>query len=151
MSTHPTFGVEEEFLLVDPDTGEPVPLNRSVADRAARSGVELQLELTSCQVETTSSVASSSTELSAELARLRRVAAEAHRGTGPEIDRDDRACDLYPADQEHPAAGRENVAGVAPGNAPVDDVGVEARQVERGHGADELQQYHGGEWSGVRA
>jgi carboxylate-amine ligase len=85
MSTHPTFGVEEEFLLVDPDTGEPVPLNRSVADRAARSGVELQLELTSCQVETTSSVASSSTELSAELARLRRVAAEAAIDSGARL------------------------------------------------------------------
>ena len=32
----PTFGVEEEFLLVDPDTGEPAPLNRAVADNAAK-------------------------------------------------------------------------------------------------------------------
>ena len=38
----PTLGVEEEFLLVDPSTGAPVALNRAVAERAARGGVELR-------------------------------------------------------------------------------------------------------------
>jgi carboxylate-amine ligase len=85
MTDHPTFGVEEEFLLVDPDTGAPVPLNRPVADRAARAGVDLQLELTSCQVETTSSVTSSRAELSAELARLRGVTAEAAVDSGARL------------------------------------------------------------------
>jgi carboxylate-amine ligase len=85
MSSHPTFGVEEEFLLVDPDTGAPVPLNRQVADRAAEQDVELDLELTSCQVETTSSVASSRADLASELGRLRRVAAEAADEAGSRL------------------------------------------------------------------
>ncbi len=78
-------GVEEEFLLADPATGEPVALNRAVADLAGRRGVDLQLELTSCQVETTSSVAESSAELSAELRRLRRVTAESAADAGARL------------------------------------------------------------------
>ncbi|MDT5009554.1 MAG: glutamate---cysteine ligase / carboxylate-amine ligase, partial [Mycobacterium sp.] len=72
----PTFGVEEEFLLVDPESGEPVAANRLVAQQAEARGLDLQLELTSCQVETTSAVVQSSSELRAELTRLRRIAAE---------------------------------------------------------------------------
>jgi carboxylate-amine ligase len=53
-----------------------------VAAEAERRGVTLQLELSSCQVETTSSVAASSTELAAELRRLRRAAAQAAEATG---------------------------------------------------------------------
>ncbi|WAC89681.1 glutamate--cysteine ligase [Mycobacterium sp. Aquia_213] len=78
----PTFGVEEEFLLVDPETGEPAPRNNEVAAAAQRRGVQLQLELTSCQVETTSGVAASSAELGAELTLLRRTAAQAAEATG---------------------------------------------------------------------
>jgi carboxylate-amine ligase len=81
----PTFGVEEEFLLVDPDTGEPVALNAAVAASAAQRGVELQLELTSCQVETTSEIASSSADLRQELTRLRRVAADAATEAGARL------------------------------------------------------------------
>ena len=81
----PTLGVEEEFLLVDPTTGAPVALNRAVADRAARDGVELQLELTSCQVETTSSVVDNATDLSGELLRLRTVAARAAEAAGAQL------------------------------------------------------------------
>jgi carboxylate-amine ligase len=81
----PTFGVEEEFLLVDPRNGEPVPLNTEVADRAARHGVELELELTSCQVETTSEIASSSDDLRRELGRLRRVTADAAGEAGARL------------------------------------------------------------------
>ena len=44
MASHPTVGVEEEFLLVDPDTGEPVARNEAVARHAKQRGVELQLE-----------------------------------------------------------------------------------------------------------
>jgi glutamate---cysteine ligase / carboxylate-amine ligase len=79
MASHPTMGVEEEFLLVDPTTGAPVAVNEPVARHAAERGVELQLELTSCQVETTSDVVSSSAELRDDLARLRGAAAEAAR------------------------------------------------------------------------
>jgi carboxylate-amine ligase len=85
MAEYPTMGVEEEFLLADPETGEPVALNRAVAEHAKRRGVELQLELTSCQIETTSSVAASSAELAADLARLRNVAAEAATETGARL------------------------------------------------------------------
>jgi glutamate---cysteine ligase / carboxylate-amine ligase len=85
MATHPTFGVEEEFLLVDADSGEPLPLNRAVAEQAKALGVDLQLELTSCQVETTSEVLSSSDELRTELVRLRRVAAQAADAAGARL------------------------------------------------------------------
>ncbi|BDB43282.1 MULTISPECIES: glutamate--cysteine ligase 2 [Mycobacterium] len=78
----PTVGVEEEFLLVDPDTGEPAPRNRAVAVEAERRGVELQLELSSCQVETTSPVVDSAGELREQLTRLRRTAAEAAEAAG---------------------------------------------------------------------
>lgn len=84
-SEPPTYGVEEEFLLVDPRTGEPAPLNAAVAENAKRQGVDLELELTSCQVETTSEVASSSADLRAELIRLRRVASEAATEAGARL------------------------------------------------------------------
>ena len=82
MSDLPTFGVEEEFLLVDAKTGQPVGQNDAVAAEAARRGVKLQLELSSCQVETTSSIAVTSTELGGELSRLRSVAARAAEAVG---------------------------------------------------------------------
>ena len=85
MASHPTVGVEEEFLLVDPATGEPVARNEAVARRAAARGVELQLELTSCQVETTTEVANTSDELRSELTRLRRIAAEAAEADGARL------------------------------------------------------------------
>lgn len=85
MATNPTFGVEEEFLLVDRRSGEPTPVNRAVAEHAARSDVDLQLELTSCQVETASSVAHSSAELRSELSRLRRVAANSATAAGARL------------------------------------------------------------------
>jgi glutamate---cysteine ligase / carboxylate-amine ligase len=85
MPTHPTFGVEEEFLLVDPTSGEPVPRNRAVAEHAEAAGVDLQLELTSCQVETTSDVMASSADLRAEMLRLRRVASQAADAAGARL------------------------------------------------------------------
>ncbi|OBH10624.1 glutamate--cysteine ligase [Mycobacterium sp. E1747] len=85
MSDPPTFGAEEEFLLVDPRTGEPAPRNSDVAAAAERQGVELQLELSSCQVETTSSVVATGPELGAELSRLRRTAAQAAESVGLQL------------------------------------------------------------------
>jgi glutamate---cysteine ligase / carboxylate-amine ligase len=82
MSGLPTFGAEEEFLLVDPRTGEPAPGNTAVAAEAERRGATLQLELSSCQVETTSGVSATSAELGEELTRLRRAAAEAAQAMG---------------------------------------------------------------------
>lgn len=77
MDGHPTVGVEEEFLLVDRDTGEPVGRNRAVAQVASTHGVDLQLELTSCQVETTTAVMCTSSALRTELIRLRGIASAA--------------------------------------------------------------------------
>jgi carboxylate-amine ligase len=85
MATHPTFGVEEEFLLVDPATGEPVAVNKAVARHAAERGVKLQLELTSCQIETTTEVVSGSGELRTQLTRLRRIAAAAAEANGARL------------------------------------------------------------------
>ena len=48
-------------------------------------------------------------------------------------------------DAEHHGTGADDVAGVAGGHALVDDVGVQAGQVEHRHDADELQHHDGGE------
>lgn len=85
MSELPTVGAEEEFLLVDPQTGEPDPQNAEVAAEAERRGVTLQLELSSCQVETTSRVAETSAQLGDELAGLRRGAAQAAEVSGLQL------------------------------------------------------------------
>ena len=85
MASHPTLGVEEEFLLADPTTGEPVAVNKPWRNDAAEHGVELQLELTSCQIETTSDVVSGTDELREQLSRLRRIAAEAAEATGAQL------------------------------------------------------------------
>lgn len=85
MVSLPTVGVEEEFLLVDPERGEPIARNKQVAAYAAEHGVDLQLELTSCQVETTTDVMDSSSALRSELTRLRRVAGEAAAASGAQL------------------------------------------------------------------
>lgn len=93
MSGHPTVGAEEEFLLVDPRTGEPSPRNAAVAAEAERRGVTLQLELSSCQVETTSDVAATAAELGEQLRRLRRTAAQSAQAVDLQL----LACGLPPA------------------------------------------------------
>ncbi len=85
MADIPTLGVEEEFLLVDPSSGAPVARNRDVADRAARRDVELQLELTSCQIETTTGVVERADDLRDQLVHLRRTTAEAAEGAGARL------------------------------------------------------------------
>jgi glutamate---cysteine ligase / carboxylate-amine ligase len=81
----PSVGVEEEFLLVDPATGEPVACNAAVAEHAAARGVELQLELTTCQVETATEVAQTSSQLRQEITHLRRVAADSAQEAGARL------------------------------------------------------------------
>ncbi|MGY2122704.1 glutamate--cysteine ligase 2 [Nocardia gipuzkoensis] len=77
MDNHvPTVGVEEEFLLTDPETGAPTPQNIRVAEAAKKADIDLQLELTSCQVETSSGVHSDIGDLLTELRTLRRTVAE---------------------------------------------------------------------------
>jgi carboxylate-amine ligase len=85
MASHPTVGVEEEFLLVDRTTGEPVACNERVAAHAAEHGVKLQLELTSCQIETTTGIIGGSGDLRAELTRLRRIAADGAQACGARL------------------------------------------------------------------
>src|SRR6201989_1672478 len=85
MASHPTFGVEEGFLLADPTTGEPVAENKAVAAHAAEHGVKLQLELSSCQVESNSEVVGGSDALRKELTRLRSIAAEAAKANGAQL------------------------------------------------------------------
>ncbi|GAC69629.1 carboxylate-amine ligase [Gordonia soli] len=67
----PTIGVEEEFVLVDRVSGHPVGRNRDVAEAAARRGLELDLELTSCQVEIATPTLTSIDDVGGHLRRLR--------------------------------------------------------------------------------
>lgn len=85
MSTHPTIGVEEEFLLVDPDSGAPTARNRQVAEHATAHGVDLQLELTSCQVETATGVVGGTEDLRAQLTSMRRTVADAAQAAGSRL------------------------------------------------------------------
>lgn len=78
----PSFGVEEEFLLVDTHTGRPVHCNTEVARLAGLRGVDLQLELTTSQVETTTAKMESSAQLRQEISQLRAVAAQAASEAG---------------------------------------------------------------------
>ncbi|MCK2239927.1 MULTISPECIES: glutamate--cysteine ligase [unclassified Crossiella] len=75
-----TFGVEEEFILVDADTGRLAAQAAAVRHGADASGSddELQLELTRYQVEIASPVCTTADQLSENLTRLRgRLAASA--------------------------------------------------------------------------
>ncbi|MEU6583425.1 glutamate--cysteine ligase [Nocardia sp. NPDC046763] len=75
MEAPPTVGVEEEFLLVDPRSGVPVGRNADVARTAADLGMDLQLEIMRCQVETSTRVHTNTGDLLRELRELRRGAA----------------------------------------------------------------------------
>ncbi|MDJ0111905.1 glutamate-cysteine ligase family protein, partial [Rhodococcus erythropolis] len=76
-STTPTVGVEEEFILVDPTSWLPSTDNAAVAETASTLGLDLQLELSRCQVETNSPVCQSIDELRTHLIDMRRLAAKA--------------------------------------------------------------------------
>ena len=69
------------------------------------------------------------------------VAPQARGGAGGQVGGADGGGDLHQGDREHRAAGAEDVGGVALGHALVDDLAVQAGQVERGHGPDQLQQH----------
>jgi carboxylate-amine ligase len=74
-----TVGVEEEFLLVDPRTGQVRPAAQQVAPLAGR---QAQRELTQEQLETGTQPVYELAALHGELARLRRHAAEAALASG---------------------------------------------------------------------
>lgn len=73
----PTIGVEEEFLLVDPRTGAPIGRNVEVVRTAADFGLDLQLEIMRCQVETSTRIHTGTRDLLRELRELRRGASAA--------------------------------------------------------------------------
>ncbi|GGP70984.1 carboxylate-amine ligase [Saccharothrix coeruleofusca] len=79
----PTLGVEEEFLLVDPATGRPVPRGRELV-RAARErfGVDFDVELATCQLETRTGVCRELADVRRQLHGMRFVAAEVARELG---------------------------------------------------------------------
>lgn len=79
----PTLGVEEEFLLVDPATGEPVARGRELV-RAARErfGVDFDVELATCQLETKTGVCRELADVRRQLHGMRFVAAEVARELG---------------------------------------------------------------------
>ncbi|GGN77433.1 glutamate--cysteine ligase [Nocardia rhizosphaerihabitans] len=64
-----TVGVEEEFVLIDPATGRPSLTNTTVA--AAETDIELQLELSRCQIETCTPVCASIEAVHREVRRAR--------------------------------------------------------------------------------
>ncbi|MCE6997133.1 glutamate--cysteine ligase [Saccharothrix sp. S26] len=79
----PTLGVEEEFLLVDARTGEPVPRGDEVVAAAkSRFGVELDVELVKAQVETRTPVCHDLADVRRQLLGLRLVAAECAHALG---------------------------------------------------------------------
>lgn len=81
--------MEEELLLVDPDSGQALALAAAVLDNAADGGQPVDQALTSelarQQLETNTRPCASLAELSAEVRRWRRAASEAAEGKGARI------------------------------------------------------------------
>ncbi len=76
-----TMGVEEEFLLVDPETGCPAPVAEKVLALADRQdlapGATVQRELRASQVEAATGICATAADLRAHLTRGRAVLARA--------------------------------------------------------------------------
>ncbi|QYX82477.1 glutamate--cysteine ligase 2 [Streptomyces akebiae] len=83
-----TVGVEEELLLVDPQTGEPQARAAAVLARAALEGTDqdvFEKELHDEQVEFATHPQSSMTDLGAEIVRCRKDAARHAEGLGSAV------------------------------------------------------------------
>ena len=83
-----TVGVEEELLLVDPETGEPQARAAAVLARAALEGTDqdvFEKELHDEQVEFATHPQSSMTDLGAEIVRCRKDAARHAEGLGSAV------------------------------------------------------------------
>ncbi len=79
-------GVEEEFLLVEPDTGRPKAVAGTVLQAAGpEAGTDLEGELQQQQLETNSRPCQSLEELHRELRRCRAAAAVAAGRAGAEV------------------------------------------------------------------
>ena len=70
------------------------------------------------------------------------VAAGAHRGARGEPNRGDGGDDLDKSDEQHDAAGAPDVVDIALCHAPVNDRGVEVREVQGGQRGDQLEDDH---------
>jgi carboxylate-amine ligase len=77
-----SFGVEEEFFVVDTDDGTAFECNHDVVAAASRFGVDLDVELCPAQVETKTGICDDVRRLRAELLRLRTLTAAAALQTG---------------------------------------------------------------------
>ncbi|HTY29065.1 MAG TPA: YbdK family carboxylate-amine ligase, partial [Mycobacterium sp.] len=80
-----TFGVEEEFLLVDEISGVPFGRNLAVVAAARGLGLSLSTEFANCQVEIDTSVHTTTAELAVELSQARSLAARAAAGLGARL------------------------------------------------------------------
>jgi carboxylate-amine ligase len=79
-------GVEEEFLLVEPDTGRPKAVAETVLQAAGRAaGADLEAELQQQQLETNSRPCRTLDELHGELRRCRASAAAAAGRAGAQV------------------------------------------------------------------
>jgi carboxylate-amine ligase len=81
----PTLGVEEEFLVVDPGSGRPVPAAAGVLDLANRLGADLQPELTRVQVESNTPVCRTPREVREHLLSARATGSVAARQAGARL------------------------------------------------------------------
>ncbi|MGW5055290.1 carboxylate-amine ligase [Actinokineospora sp. NPDC004072] len=77
-----TIGVEEEFLLVDPRTAEPVDCGPAIVDRCHGAPWTPQYEFARSQVEVATGVCESAADAAAQLADARARLAEQARGHG---------------------------------------------------------------------
>ncbi|MFD6388605.1 glutamate--cysteine ligase [Nocardia sp. NPDC060259] len=75
-----TVGVEEEFVLIDPATGRPSLTSTAVA--AAETDIEVQLELSQCQIETCTPVCASIEAVHREVRRARGAIIDAAARSG---------------------------------------------------------------------
>ncbi|MFC9553961.1 glutamate--cysteine ligase [Rhodococcus sp. NPDC056960] len=80
-----TVGVEEEYVVVDPATGTPVPGNSAVAAAGRALDADLQLKLSQCQIETATPVCTGTTKLRTELCLARGRAAAAATEAGARL------------------------------------------------------------------
>ncbi|GLW05400.1 putative glutamate--cysteine ligase 2 [Microtetraspora sp. NBRC 13810] len=81
-----TVGVEEEFLLIDPETGQVLPVCEDVRSRLGGPEAEQVVsELAQFQIETNSGVHTDLRRLEEELLRLRRTVGEAAAGCGARL------------------------------------------------------------------
>jgi len=109
----PTLGVEEEYLLVAPETGAPVPAAERVRERAAARTVlgdrEVQHELLQAQVEVATPVCSSLDEVDGHLRRLRGALAAAAEECGCRL----AACASAAMPLDHPSTAAGPAAAEA--------------------------------------